>query len=112
MLNILFDLCIVLGWIVIELGDGDVSKMINKFAVKTAKSNANANMAGASFTHARDRKHVWRQLVKCVDVLHGENIVSTDLKPGNFTTFGKKSNWVISVWQSILIKGEFHHDKL
>lgn len=73
-----------------ELGDGDVSALIKELALKKAKSNANADVAGASFTHASDRKRFWRQLVKCVEVLHGERIVNTDLKPGNFITFGNK----------------------
>lgn len=73
-----------------ELGGGDLSTTIHDLAVKKAKSNANASRVGASFTHGRDRKGVWRQLVKCVEVLSGENIVNTDLKPGNFITFDKK----------------------
>lgn len=81
---------LVLGYLVMELGTGDLAKKIQDMAIEKAKSNANANRAGASFTHSCDRKRVWRQLVKCVEVLHGENIVSTDLKPGNFITFGDK----------------------
>lgn len=65
-----------------ELGDGDLSKMI--------KDMANRKTTGNTFIHDRDRKFIWRQIVTCVKALHRRNIVNADLKPGNFITFNSK----------------------
>ena len=65
-----------------ELGDGDLSKMIQNMASRKTSGN--------TYIHDRDRKFVWRQIVTCVKALHRKNIVNTDLKPGNFITFNEK----------------------
>ncbi len=71
-----------------ELGTGDLSQMIEVMADK--KAHHLLGLGGDTYTHGRDRKFVWRQIVACVKSLHMKNIVNTDLKPGNFITFGKK----------------------
>jgi serine/threonine-protein kinase TTK/MPS1 len=71
-----------------ELGTGDLDQMIKVMAANKARHS----MASGSdtFMHSRDRKFVWRQIVSCVKSLHMNNIINTDLKPGNFITFGQK----------------------
>jgi serine/threonine protein kinase len=71
-----------------ELGTGDLSQLIQEMADK--KTHHSTAQGDNTYTHSRDRKFVWRQIIACVKSLHMKNIVNTDLKPGNFITFGKK----------------------
>ncbi len=71
-----------------ELGTGDLSQMIEEMANR--KAHHTTLQGGNTYTHARDRKFVWRQILACVKSLHDKNIVNIDLKPGNFITFGNK----------------------
>ena len=77
-----------MGFIVMELGSGDLGQMIEGMAANKARHSMVSG--NDTFMHSRDRKFIWRQIVSCVKALHMANFVNTDLKPENFITFGPK----------------------
>ncbi|CAF1334942.1 unnamed protein product [Didymodactylos carnosus] len=82
---------VVFAYILTELAVHDVKKEMDMLAQEKAVSNANALVAGRSYTHGKDRRKMWRALLSCVEALHVRErpIVNTDIKPGNFLVFPK-----------------------
>ncbi|XP_043223624.1 myosin light chain kinase 2, skeletal/cardiac muscle-like [Amphibalanus amphitrite] len=58
-------------YIVMEKGDTDLTKLLQSY---TRLNEVDANMC----------KFFWGEMLRCVDVIHKENIIHSDLKPSNF----------------------------
>ena len=79
-----------------EIGEKDLSKLLKEMAVQDREQNRSQSVCNSSIARNRKRfgltdaktKFYWEEMLEAVQVIHGEGVVHSDLKPANFLIVG------------------------